>query len=307
MISAKWPILLMCVLFLCSLSTKEVRAGTDIFTDDNSELEDQYSKAHALLSPSSSIREYRRALKLLEATAQAGKGRASADALADLAHVYLFGSSDKKIVTTQQPGRAFVLANQSSSLGSPKGMHVLSFLYKHGFGVGRDVDRALELEKRAAEQHNYLPSMMSYAFHLKYLEQDCEAALRIYRIAANVAVGKMEANNLGDYGSLRALSAELDELGDDNHARAARNTETVRYWKFHADRREESELKPRAYYELGRMHQLGLHGAIQNLPQALEYYDKAAALGHVGALGELGRLQSIGHGCELDMVSTSGL
>jgi len=161
------------------LSDKGVLAGLQ--EDNDANLQEQYASAHAMLSPSSSIREYRRALKLLEATAQSGKGRASADALADLAHVYLFGSSDKKIVTTQQPSRAFLLANQSSHLGSPKGMHILSFLYRHGFGVSRDLDKALLLEKQAAEQHNYLPSMMAYAFHLRFRQNDCEAALRIYR------------------------------------------------------------------------------------------------------------------------------
>jgi len=78
-----------------------------------------------------------------------------------------------------------------------------------------------------------------------------------------VAVGKVEASYLGDYDSLRPLSCEVDELGDDNHARAARDLETVDYWRFHADRGEESDLKPRALFELGRMHQLGLYGSVQ--------------------------------------------
>ena len=41
---------------------------------------------------------------------------------------------------------------------------------------------------------------------------------------------------------------------------------------------------------------------IKNLPVAVDFYERAAGLGHVGALGELGRLQSIGHGCQIDMV-----
>lgn len=87
----------------------------------------------------------------------------------------------------------------------------------------------------------------------------------------------------------------LDSLGDDYVIKSARDIETVSYWNFQADRKD-----PKAFYELGRIHQLGLHGIKKDIYIAADFYEKACLYDHPGALGELGRLYTLGHGRELN-------
>lgn len=266
-------------------------------------MEAKYHSTHRLLQPMSTTREFRRGLTLLEEIALGYKGRIgriSADALADLAYVHLFGSHGKGAVA-QSPAKAFLLANQSAHHGSPKGRHLMSFLLKIGIGIPGVPDMidtesaSWNLELLAAEQ-NYLPAMMAAAYRYLYHHNDCESALRLYRAAATTAVARVDATFFGDYASLRPLAPPSDELGDDIMARVARDTETVEYWQFHAERKD-----ARALYEVGKMHQFGLWGTTQDLQQAVDFFRRAAAAGHSGAQGELGRLLTIGHGCELNL------
>ena len=266
-------------------------------------MEAKYHSTHKLLQPTSTTREFRRGLTLLEEIALGYKGRIgriSADALADLAYVHLFGSHGKSAVA-QSPAKAFILANQSAHHGSPKGRHLMAFLLKIGIGIPGVPDMidtesaSWNLELLAAEQ-NYLPAMMAAAYRYMYHDNDCESALRLYRAAAITAVARVDATFFGDYASLRPLAPPSDELGDDIMARVARDTETVEYWHFHAERKD-----ARALYEIGKMYQLGLWGTTQDLQQAVDFFRRAAAAGHAGAQGELGRLLTIGHGCELNL------
>jgi len=130
----------------------------------------KYHSTQRLVTPSATTREFRRGVGLLEeiALGQNGQvGRISADAMADLAFVYLFGSYGKNAIT-QAPDKAFLLANQSAHYGSPKGRHLMSFLLRIGIGIPGvpamvDTDVASwHLELLAAEQ-NYLPAMLTVA------------------------------------------------------------------------------------------------------------------------------------------------
>ena len=253
---------------------------------------DTYDTALSKLSPASMNREYRKALVSMETLAKSGKTRASADAMAVLSQIYIFGCHGKKIITQQQPLKSFFYANQSSNAGSPKGHNMLAFLYRYGLGTEQDLVKAAELEMLATEL-NYLPSMMVVAYESFEEGNDCEKALRTYRLASAVAGSKVDASFLEDY-ALQPLSREADELSDD--AEACRQIETVEYWQFMADRKD-----PRVLYELGRIHHMGLHGRPRNMELAVELYSKAGALESAEAMATLGRLQSIGHGCELHM------
>ena len=277
-------VLLLCYILIVLVTSQEITSEWET-----------YDTALSRLSPASSIREYRKALVSMETLAKSGRTRASADAMAVLSQIYIFGCHGKKIVTQQQPLKSFYYANQSSNAGSPKGHNMLAFLYRYGLGTEQDLAKAKELEMLAAEL-NYLPSMMVVAYESFEDDRVCERGLRTYRLAAAVAGGKVDASFLGDYASLQPLSREADELGDDVAERHARQLETVEYWQFLAARKD-----PRGLYELGRIHHLGLHGRPRNLELAVELYGKAGALESVEAMAALGRLQSIGHGCELNM------
>lgn len=274
-----------------------------LFNSSGTSLDSQYQATHKLLHPTSTLREFRRGLALLEECSKhSSRSRISADALADLAYLHLFGSHGKNALTVH-PTRAFQYANQSAHQGSPRGRHLLAFLLRLGLGLPSDVppggsdtaSASWKLELLAAEQ-NYLPAMMSVAHNYFYTLHDCDAALRLYRAAATAAVRQVEATFYGDYASLRPLQPERDEIGDDLVARAARDAETIDYWMFHAERKDN-----RALFEMGKMYQLGLWGTPRNMPRAVDFYRRAAAAGHVGAQGELGRLLTIGHGCDLNL------
>lgn len=292
-----------------------VRTSSDTSSDENdafnafnssgkyTSLEAQYYNAQKLVTPASSVREFRKGVAILEEITRGNDnkvGRISADAMADLSYLYLFGSHGKNAIS-QSPSKAFHLANQSAHYGSPKGRHLMSFLLRVGIGIPGvpgmiDTEAASwSMELLAAEQ-NHLPAMMSVAYRYLFHQNDCESAVRLYRAAATTAVGRVDATFFGDYASLRSLSPIADELGDDLIARLARDAETVDYWQFHAERKE-----GRALYEIGKMYQLGLWGTVQNLATAVGYYRRAASIGHTGAQGELGRLLTIGHGCELNL------
>lgn len=272
----------------------------NLFNASGTSLESQYHASQKLMHPTSTMREYRRGFALLEECSKGRSGRISADAMADLAYLHLLGSHGKNIAAVQ-PGRAFQYANQSAHLGSPRGRHLLAFMLRLGLGMSLpsavvETDAAgWKMELLAAEQ-NFLPAMLTVAHRYLHHHHDCDAALRLYRAAANTAVRQVDATFYSDYASLRPLSAPWDELGDDLLARAARNAETIDYWLFHAERKD-----GRALFEIGRMYQLGLWGAHQNMQSAVEYYRRAAAAGHMGAQGELGRLLTIGHGCDLNL------
>ena len=298
-----WTVLLSALASLCGaeLMEEEEQDPTTLFNFTS--LEVKYQRTSRLLSPSSTAREFRRGIQQLEEVAlgQGGHvGRISADALADLAYLHLFGSNGRNALT-QSPGKAFLLANQSAHFGSPKGRHLMAFLLRIGIGIPGipgmvDTEAASwNMELLAAEQ-NYLPAMMSVAYRYMFHLNDCDSSLRLYRAAATTAVAWVDATFYGDYASLRPLSAQADELGDDLFARLARDAETMDYWLFHAERKE-----PRALFEVGKMYQLGQWGVAQDLPAAVDYFRRAAAEGHVGAQGELGRLLTIGHGCELNL------
>ena len=86
-----------------------------------------------------------------------------------------------------------------------------------------------------------------------------------------------------------------DSLGDNVVEKAARDIETLSYWNFNSDRKD-----AKAFYELGRIYQMGYLGTRRDMKRAADHYEKAGLLGHAGALGELGRLYTVGHGRELN-------
>jgi TPR repeat protein len=224
--------------------------------------------------------------------------------MAVLSKVYLFGTHNKKIVTQQQPDKSFAYANQSSHLGSAQGHDMLAFHLRFGLGVEQNRDKARILDGRGASVQ-YLPSMMAVAYQEMYEYADdrgkrrCASAEGLYRAAAGVAMQTVNETFAGDYSSVRLPSPTFDEMSDDDTTRAARQQETIDYWSFLADRKD-----PRALLELGRVHQLGLHNiAPPDLTLAVDYYNRASALGDPDAQALLGKMQSVGQGTPQDMPS----
>lgn len=229
-----WPLViaLALVIHLCSFC----------FGSENENFESKYQIAIELVSHDRSNRDFRRGISILEELSL-GIGRTSADALAELAAVYLIGNR----LGFLNLAKAAQYSQRSASLGSPKGRHFYSFFLTYGGlgGVVKNETEAWRQEELAAEQ-NYLPALMALGYRKLFILEDCEAALRLYRAAAISAMNTVDTVYFSDYSSLRHLSMGLDSLGDDFASKAARDVETLSYWSFQSDRKD-----PRAYYELG--------------------------------------------------------
>jgi TPR repeat protein len=253
--------------------------------------ESKYNAAITTLSDlKSTSRDVRRTIAVLEELSL-GTGRVSADSLAELGMLHLVGTR----VGAHNFAKAAEYSQRAAALGSPKGRHTYAFLLLYGSigGIRRNETEAWRQVELAAQQ-NYLPALMANGYH--HLNAGhCDTALRHYRAAALTATGIVESKFHGDYGSLRPLSMTHDSLGDFAVEKAARDIETLSYWNFLSDRKD-----PRAFYELGRIYQMGYLGLRRDMKKAAEFFEKAGLLGHASALGELGRLYSVGNGRELD-------
>jgi hypothetical protein len=230
-----------CIL-LFSLALQSSNSDVN-YQSENANFENKYQTAMYLISNDRNNRDFRRGLNILEELS-IGVDRISADALAELAAIYLIGNriGFLNLLKSAQYSR------RSSQLGSPKGRHLYSFyLYYGGLGgVQKNETEAFRLGELAAEQ-NYLPALMTVGFKKLFGDGNCQSAVRYYRAAALRAITIIEMTYYNDYSSLQHLDMKVDSLGDDYVIKSARDIETVSYWNFQADRKD-----PRAFYELGR-------------------------------------------------------
>lgn len=141
---------------------------------ENDDFENRYQTAISLISNDRSNRDFRRGVNILEEIA-IGTDRISADALAELAAIYLTGTR----IGFLNPLKSAQYSKRSAQLGSPKGRHIYSFyLYYGGLGgVQKNETEASRLGELAAEQ-NYLPALMAVGFKKLYVDGNCQSAIR---------------------------------------------------------------------------------------------------------------------------------
>ena len=240
---SRWWALLLLINLL--LSQKSLRCSSSDLDDES--FENRHQTAMDLISLERGNRDFRRGISILEELSL-GIGRTSADALAELAAVHLFGT---------RPGflnllKAAQYSQRSASLGSPKGRHLYSFFLFYGGlgGITKNETEGWRQQELAAEQ-NYLPALMALGYRKLFVTDDCESAVRLYRAGAISAMNSIETVYYGDFYSLRHMSMAVDSLGDDYVAKAARDVETLNYWTFQSDRKD-----PKAIYELGSCHKI---------------------------------------------------
>ena len=238
---SRLALLLLINLLLFPKSLHLVGCSSSNSEDEN--FESRHQTAVGLISLERSNRDFRRGISIFEELSL-GIGRTSADALAELAAVYLFGI---------RPGflnlvKAAQYSQRSASLGSPKGRHLYSFFLFYGGlgGITKNETEGWRQQELAAEQ-NYLPALMALGYRKLFITDDCESAVRIYRAGAISAMNSIETVYYGDFYSLRHMTMAADSLGDDYVAKAARDVETLNYWTFQSDRKD-----PKAFYELGK-------------------------------------------------------
>jgi TPR repeat protein len=145
-------------------------------------------------------------------------------------------------------------------MGSFKGAYIHAFLMaQSGSANESEIFRYLEMSSR----NNHRPALTAIGFQKLFLHDDCPSALNHYRTSAVLAINQIDSTFFGDYASLQNLTMGPDSLGDDAATKAARDVETINYWNFQADRRDS-----RAFYELGKIYQLGLLGARRDMEKA---------------------------------------
>ena len=109
---------------------------------------------------------------------------------------------------------------------------------------------------------------MALGFHRYYALNDCPSALRYYHAGAVSSMSLVDNLFHGDFISLRPLTMTLDSLGDSISEKMARDVETLSYWTFKSDRKD-----PQAFFELGKIYQLGLNGVRRDVEKESEYYE----------------------------------
>ena len=269
-----------------------------VCAQSDGEREEKLRQGVRLLSVSVKASKVKESMLLFEEVARGG-GRLAGDAYAHLAFIYTFKPSHFN------PSKGFRSANQSASLESPRGMHLLAFYYSHGiYNVPKNPLRAKELNIRAAKR-NYVQALMTLAFEdfIRMQEAEeradkdhfCLESLDKYHAAATAVVSFIRRNYREDFLSLHSPDGG-DRLGDNTQARAAREKETLNYYLHQAELRD-----PDALYQLGRIYQLGLHGARRDVKSAVAYFERAVERGSVPAMAELGRLLTLGSGVDMDL------
>lgn len=275
-------------------------ANDSALRETDAQKEAQFAESTNLLS--SEFKAGSKKLKtvaLLEDLARGRNARLAGEALAQLSYIHTFHVAHHNLA------KGLSYANQSAQAGSGRGMHLYAFFVRHGLASAKANEHiALEYEKRAAES-NYLQAHMAMGFH--YLaamknassallaEEYCSLSLKYYQSAAVSAIEAVQRSYCDDFLSVSAVDAS-DRLCDLIISKVARDSETVAYYRFEAERKD-----PKSLFELGRVFQMGQYGEYRNMRLAVLYFERAALLGFVPAMAELGRLCVLGHGLQVDI------
>lgn len=85
----------------------------------------------------------------------------------------------------------------------------------------------------------------------------------------------------------------------DSNNKADESSDALQF--YHTRALEAGDHSPHAAYTLAHLYHYGLRGVVQNLTQALEYYELAAGLGHWEAAGQAGKFYLYGMGVAADL------
>lgn len=153
---------------------------------------------------------------------------------------------------------AFAYFYRSAKRGSAEGQFWVGYSYSHGYGVAKNIEKAILWYTRAARQrhagaYNNLGQLYRYGEEVK---QDYQKAFDYFRKAAEIGINVGQLN-LGDmyyygYGIRRDFKKAI-------------------YWYTKAAKQNHCL----AQFQLGTMYEKG-EGVNKNLEQALEWYQKSA-------------------------------
>lgn len=243
----------------------------------------------------SAFERYWPAVKLLNAWKVEGKAEFENDDEANrlLEEAVTQGSNPARFQLAQRitkgrgirkdPQRAAQLYAQAAEGGHPGAMHGIGVCYVQGYGLDRDTATAFQWFNRAAE-HDYPDAW--YALGLMR-HNDPE-----YRTLAEAAKCFAQAARL-DHAQGTFSLALLYEKGEGVPQDSAKATSLLV--------RAANLGQAQAQFWLGNAYRNGTNGAAQDFERSAQWYERAAAQEHPGAIYHLGLQSLLGHGVGQDV------
>lgn len=192
----------------------------------------------------------------------------------------------------------------------------LGYMYKHGKGVAKDLGKAVEWYRKAAER-GYVPAVNDYA--VATLEQSARFEEEFARITKSFVGGDEDVLRLkNEVEYLRKNVREptvrfLQSLAEDGNPTTQFNLGIMCIYDY--DGLPEDLKKPEewfqkaanqghvpAQYYLARTYEEGLGGVTPDLEKALEWYTKAAKPGSAPAQSRLAKMYREGKGVDQDLL-----
>lgn len=221
-----------------------------------------------------------------------------------LAIAYLNGESH----VSRDPAKAAFWFEQAAIQGNPYAEERLGDLYADGVGVAQNLRLAYDWRLKAARRGSP-DAQFKVATMLREgigVERNMEQAIHWFHRSA--VEGNPEAqfalNHLHQYGTDRELDQAAGRSWFEESARRSYDMiqhvvdllEDTAYWVseiwYHRQPSLEKVARDgdaEAAYQLGRRYELGIGGVPKNIASALDWYRRAAATGHPGAIRALTR------------------
>ncbi len=160
----------------------------------------------------------------------------------------------------------------------------LGYMYDEGFGVEKDMQKAVELyEKAADKKHAYGQNNLGYAYaNGEGVEKDMKKGYELFKKSANQ--GNMSGQNSLGYAYAHGEGVEKDIK------------EAIKWYKRAADRGYAS-----AQNNLACVYENGDSGIKPGIKEAIKWYERSAVQGNSAALNNLGYAYAHGEGVEKDM------
>lgn len=226
------------------------------------------------------------AFALMQAEANKGNGFA----MHDLAKMFLSGLGCEKDETQAQAwfAKAFDAFIAEEAVAEKKDylQYRIGKLYSFGYGVDQDYGQAAKWYRKAVEKGN---PFAAYSLGSLYrqgqgVEQNDETAYRLYRLAAE------HSEKPNAYAAYELGRMCKDGIGTAPNKAASDRWYRQAYQGFLVI--EQNMADDKLYYRLGQMNLNGI-GTEVNLPQAKQYFEKAAKLDNADAFYGLGKLYLI--------------
>ena len=175
---------------------------------------------------------------------------------------------------------AFEVLLRAAQMGNPRAQFLVGAMYSQGLGTQPDQARAI-LYHTFAARAGQVPSLMALAYKKYYgigVPVDCYAAAKYYAVVAEHVVR--------DYKHITGRVRNPLHLAlEEESTRESKNDDLLQYYRLSA---ESGDLAARV--GLGQFYLKGLHGAEQDLDEALLHLLIAADQGRPAAMGLAGAI-----------------